>query len=287
MAGTDHQHDHTEKHHLHLPAPHQHAREGHGHDHGHLAEERFYIHRHSPIHALPSHLKIVAVFTFVIAVVLTPKTAYLAYALHALLLLGVIAVARLRYREVLPRLVVEVPFLLFAVLMPFFGSGERITVLGVNLYEAGLIAGAAILIKGTLGVLASVILAATTTARDIIAGLQRLRFPSLIVEIASFMLRYIGVVLDEMRRMNVAQQSRGFMVTGPRQWRSVARTSGALFIRSYERGERVHLAMLSRGYNGTLPHLSNVTTTAPAIVTASLLPAMAWTIALLAIGGVL
>lgn len=280
-------HDHSASHHQHLAAPHQHRREGHGHDHGHLAEERFYIHRHSVIHALAPHLKILAVFAFVVSVVLAPKTAYLAFAIHAALLLAVIAIARLRFPEVLPRLVVEVPFLLFAVLMPFFGSGPRVEFLGIAVYESGLFAGAAILIKGTLGVLASVILGSTTMARDIVAGLQRLRFPSLIVEIASFMLRYIGVVLDELRRMTIAQQSRGFLATGPRQWRSVARTSGALFIRSYERGERVHLAMLSRGYTGTLPQLSNAVAGTRDTLIAMTLPVAAATVSVFALLGVL
>lgn len=281
-----HDHDLTDKHHQHPAAPHQHGRDQ-GHDHGHLSGERFYIHRHSPVHAMVPHLKIVAVFTFVLGVVFTPRTAYVAFAFDALVLLAVIAVARLKYREVLPRLVVEVPFLFFAVLMPFFGSGEQIEVLGISLYKSGLIAGGAILIKGTLGVLASVILGATTPARDIIAGLQRLRFPSLIVEIASFMLRYVAVVTDELHRMTIAQQSRGFLATGPKQWRVVARTSGALFIRSYERGERVHLAMLSRGYVGELPLMSTAHVTRRDILLAVLLPTLAFTSALLAIGGLL
>lgn len=269
----------------HLAAPHEHQRADHGHDHGHLSGERFYIHRHSLVHGLAPHLKIVAVFSFVLVVVLTPKTAYFVFALNALALLAVIKVAKLKYREVLPRLVVEVPFLFFAVLMPFFGSGEQVDVLGVSLYKAGLIAGGAILIKGTLGVLASVILAATTTAKDIIAGLQRLKFPALIVEIASFMLRYVAVVTDELQRMTIAQQSRGFIATGPKQWRAVARTSGALFIRSYERGERVHLAMLSRGYTGTLPQMSTVIVTPVDWATALVLPAAA--LVALLMGGLL
>jgi cobalt/nickel transport system permease protein len=66
----------------------------------------------------------------------------------------------------------------------------------------------------------------------------------------SFMVRYLDVVTDEMRRMKVARESRGFTARNPRHWPVVARSAGALFIRSYERGERVHLAMLSRGYTG-------------------------------------
>jgi cobalt/nickel transport system permease protein len=53
----------------------------------------------------------------------------------------------------------------------------------------------------------------------------------------------------------VARESRGFNPRDVRHWPVLARSAGALFIRSYERGERVHLAMLSRGYTGTLPRL--------------------------------
>jgi cobalt/nickel transport system permease protein len=54
-----------------------------------------------------------------------------------------------------------------------------------------------------------------------------------------------------MRRMRIARESRGFSGGSLRSWPVVARSAGALFIRSYERGERVHLAMLARGYEGS------------------------------------
>jgi cobalt/nickel transport system permease protein len=66
------------------------------------------------------------------------------------------------------------------------------------------------------------------------------------------MLRYSAVVTDDLLRMKVARESRGFSATGVKHWKVLANSAGALFIRSYERGERVHLAMLSRGYNGTI-----------------------------------
>jgi cobalt/nickel transport system permease protein len=50
--------------------------------------------------------------------------------------------------------------------------------------------------------------------------------------------------------MTTAMRSRGCNPRSPRHWPTLARSLGALFIRSYERGERVHLAMLSRGYDG-------------------------------------
>jgi cobalt/nickel transport system permease protein len=147
-------------------------------------------------------------------------------------------------------MVVEVPFVVFALLMPFVATGPRVEVLGVALSEAGLLAAWGLLAKGTLGVMASLTLAATTEPRDLLVGLERLRVPSQLVQIIGFMIRYLDVVTDEMRRMRIARESRGFRGGPLRSWPVLARTAGALFIRSYERGERVHLAMVSRGYTG-------------------------------------
>ena len=137
--------------------------------------------------------------------------------------------------------------------MPFFGTGAKIQVGPFDLYREGIIAGSGIVVKGTLGVLTAIILSTSTTAREILRGLERLRLPALMVQIASFMLRYVNVVNDEMERMKVARESRGFEATGIKHWKVLATAAGALFIRSYERGERVHLSMLSRGYDGVLP----------------------------------
>ncbi len=155
------------------------------------------------------------------------------------------------------RALIEIPFIFFAILMPFFGTGEKFEIAGIELYREGLLAGTSIVVKGTLGVLAAVILSTTTTAREILRGLERLKLPAVMVQIASFMLRYVNVISDEMERMKVARESRGFVATGIKHWKVLATSAAALFIRSYERGERVHLAMLSRGFDGNLPSLDN------------------------------
>jgi cobalt/nickel transport system permease protein len=157
-------------------------------------------------------------------------------------------------------MVVEVPFVVFALLMPFIATGPRVDVLGVSVSSSGLLSAWALLAKGTLGVLASLTLAATTEPRHLLAGLERLRVPQMLVQIMGFMIRYLDVVTDEMGRMRVARESRGFTARNVRHWPILARSSGALFIRSYERGERVHLAMLSRGYTGTMPQTTESST---------------------------
>lgn len=163
-------------------------------------------------------------------------------------------IAKIPLTLLFKRALIEIPFVFFALLMPFFGKGERFSIGPLDLYRESLLAGSSIVAKGTLGVLSAVILSTTTTAREILRGLERLRMPSVMVQIASFMLRYVNVITDEMERMKVARESRGFEATGLKHWRVLATSAAALFIRSYERGERVHLAMLSRGFDGTLPH---------------------------------
>lgn len=190
-----------------------------------------------------------------IVVVATPIQNLIAYGLFFTLLLILIKSSQLPFRTVFIRSLVEIPFVIFALLMPFFGTGEKVNLLGLSLYEAGIWAGAGIIAKGTLGVITAIILSATTSARDLLAGLEKLRVPAPLVNIATFMLRYLNVINDEMGRMKIARESRGFEATGIRSWKILAQTVGALFIRSYERGERVYLAMLSRGYAGTMPTL--------------------------------
>jgi cobalt/nickel transport system permease protein len=215
--------------------------------HGHL----LHYHGHSVVHRTPPHLKLVALLVFVVSVVAAPNDWYAAFAGLLLLLLVVIGLSGVPPTYLLKRMVVELPFLVFALLMPLVSSGPQVDVLGVAVSRPGLAAAAGLLMKGTLGVLASLTLAATTPPQDILRGLDRLRMPSQLVQIMAFMVRYLDVVGDELRRMRVALTSRGFTARNPLHWPVLARAAGALFIRSYERGERVHLAMLARGYSGT------------------------------------
>ena len=195
-----------------------------------------------------------AVLAFIVVSVATPITRWQAFIAYFIAIFLVSLVAKIQTLTLLTRALIEIPFIFFAILMPFFGSGERFEIGPLNLYRESLLAGAAIVVKGTLGVLSAVVLSTSTTARELLRGLEKLHLPKLMVQIAAFMLRYVNVINDEMERMKVARESRGFIATGMKDWKVLATAASALFIRSYERGERVHLAMLSRGYTGVLPH---------------------------------
>ncbi len=248
---------------------------GAGHAH------KLYRHGHSPVHHLPAHCKLAATLAFVVVVVSTPREAVWAFGLYAVLLAAVAAVARIPAGFLLRRLLIEVPFVAFAVLMPFVAEGERVQVLGVSLSVSGLWGAWNVLAKGTLGVAASVLLASTTELRALLLGLQRLKLPPLLVQIASFMIRYGDVISDELRRMSIARRSRGFEASGIRHWGVLAKTAGALFIRSYERGERVYLAMVSRGYAGSMPVIDEVVASRAQWAYAAVLPVTALAVCLM------
>ena len=151
------------------------------HHHGHDVGERLYLHRHSLVHSLPSHLKIIAAVSFILIVVSTPVTQWAAFVAYFLWLLTVVSIAKIPFLVLFKRSLIEIPFVFFAILMPFFGSGEKIQVGPFDLYREGLIAGSGIVVKGTLGVMTAIILSTSTTAREILRGLERLKLPALMV----------------------------------------------------------------------------------------------------------
>lgn len=241
-----------------------------------------YVHGHTAVHRLAPQCKLAAQLLFVIAVVVTPREAFWAFGVYAAILVGVIRLAELPVVFVLKRLAIEVPFVLFAVLLPFIGGGERTDVFGMSLSVEGLWGAWNILAKATLGLGTSILVAATTTMPEFLRGFERLHLPRAFTSTASFMIRYFDVIADEMRRMKIGRQARGYDPRWIWQARAVAASAGSLFIRSYERGERVYQAMLSRGYTGSLPRVDEAPATAASWVVALAVPAAAACVAAVA-----
>ena len=244
-----------------------------------------HLERDSPVHRLAPEVKIVATVLFTIVVVVTPRTDFVAFAGYAVLLAVVAFVSRIPPGWLARRSTIELPFVLLALWLPIAGHGERVDWLGLSLSVDGLHGAWNIFAKGTLGVLASLLLAATTTMRDLIVGLDRLRCPAVFTQIATFMLRYLDVLADDARRMRIARLARGYDPRFLWQVKAFAVSVGALFLRAYERGERVYLAMVSRGYTGRLPQPPGSRAPAGQWAAAAVLPVATAGIALAAVLG--
>ena len=224
---------------------------GAGHSHA------LYVHEHSPVHSLAPETKIVGAFGLVSSFAVTPRDAVWAFGLYALLVAGLVVASRIGFGFVALRLLAITPFVIFALFVPLVAGGERTELWGVSVSIEGLWGAWNIFIKAVLGASVSIGLTATTEIPDIIRGLGKLRVPALFTSIAMFMVRYLELISDELRRMRVAMTSRGYDPHWFYQARPIASSAGALFIRSYERGERVHAAMLSRGFDGEIPDLGH------------------------------
>ncbi|MFW2380744.1 MAG: cobalt ECF transporter T component CbiQ [Acidimicrobiales bacterium] len=215
------------------------------------------IHSHSPIHHIAPEAKIVATFFFAVGVALTPREAVWAFALDAVVIATLMAVAGYRPRQALVRFAAVLPFIAFALFIPFVAGGEQTSVLGVSLSVEGLWASWNVLAKATLGTGASLVLAGTTPIPEVVRGLGMLRMPPIVVSIVAFMFRYLDLIVEEMGRVRIAMTARGHDPRWLWQAKPIASAAGAMFVRSYERGERVHSAMLARGYTGTMPQLDH------------------------------
>lgn len=241
-----------------------------------------YRHGDTLIHRLLPQVKIAAAFLFIFAVVVTPREAWWAFVIYLLALLTLATVARLGARFVATRMLIEVPFVLAALLFPFISGGETVSVLGLALSRSGLWDMWNVLAKATLGLLVSVTLAGTTDIPSMLLGFEKLRVPPVLTAIMGFMIRYLDVVLGEFRRMRVAMQSRGHNPRSLAQVVPYARSAGLIFIRSYERGERVYLAMASRGYAGQMPATNGDDAGVSQWAAGLAIPAFAWLVATLA-----
>lgn len=212
-----------------------------------------HIHGHSVLHGLAPEVKIAAMVGGLLAIVLTPREQFWAFGLYGLTVIVLLGIGEIPLGFYFRRVLIEIPFVVFAVFLPFLGSEPTTTFGGFDVSIEGSWAAWNILAKATLGVSLSIVLAATTEIPHILRGLERLRVPSLMIAIAGFMIRYLDVVTSELQRARIAMTARGHDARWFWQARPLATSAGAMFIRAYERGERIHQAMLARGFDGSMP----------------------------------
>jgi cobalt/nickel transport system permease protein len=223
-----------------------------------------YSNLNSFVHRLDPRVKLITAFAFVVAVVTTPPTIWWAFTCYLVLLLGLILCSKVPLAFALKRSLVIIPFVvLIAIFIPFFKQGEvagsyNIWLWKVSITYSGLLILWNVVIKAWLSALSAILLTATTPFPNLLKGMEQLRLPKLMVTILSFMYRYIFVLGDEVLRMKRARDSRNF--GGNRLWgiKTMGNMIGSLFIRSYERGERVYQAMLCRGFDGQVRTLNSL-----------------------------
>lgn len=217
----------------------------------------------SLVHRLDPRLKLLATLAFILVATSLPPSAWPAFLPLAVLALAAIRLAGIPLGEGLKRSSIALPFAaMVALSVPFTRSGQVVwegRLLGVHLAvtSEGLLLLAAVLIKSWLSVLVSGLLVATTPFPQLLKAMRSLHLPGVLTATISFMYRYLFVLVDEAMRLHTAREARSAGPGGTIGWRAkvLGGMVGSLFIRSYERSERIYLAMVSRGFAGEIQTL--------------------------------
>jgi cobalt/nickel transport system permease protein len=221
-----------------------------------------YVGRESPVHRLDPRAKTAAALLFILSNALLPDGAWAAYGLSFALVLLVGALAGLGPGYPLLRSMVALPFALAALTAVFVLPGPPLLALSLGPWqlvatEPGAVRFLSIVVRSLLSVQMAILLTATTPFPELLHALRHLGVPSLLVTIVSLMYRYLFVLADEATRLLRAREARsaagpGGGHGGSLTWRAgvAGHMVGQLFLRSYERSDRVYQAMLARGMDG-------------------------------------
>ncbi|WP_406697518.1 cobalt ECF transporter T component CbiQ [Singulisphaera sp. Ch08] len=213
-----------------------------------------FLERHSegdgPLHRLDPRIKLVVTLAYIIAVVATPIGWWRLLAVEGLILAFTIGLSGVPPRELLMRWLGFIVLVGFLALMVARAHPSRV--------EFGIAAVMlTIVIKNSMAFLATLSLVNVTPFRKLLGAMRRLGMPAALVATLQFMYRYLHVLTEELDRMVKARRSRTFRRSGRLDWVLLTGLIGILFLRAFERGERVHAAMLARGWDGTIRTLDD------------------------------
>lgn len=223
-----------------------------------------YVSRGSVVHRLDPRVKVALTILFILSNLMLPDGAWLAFVFSLGVLLLASRLSLLGVGYTVKRSFIALPFALAAASAIFAIPGEPRWFIQVGSWhlvasDAGLLRFGSILVRSWLSVQMAILLTAATSFPDLLHALRHLRAPSILVAVISFMYRYLFVLTNEAVRMLRAREARSALLSGvPRggnlAWRArvAGNMAGQLFLRSYERSERVYSAMLARGYTGQL-----------------------------------
>jgi cobalt/nickel transport system permease protein len=228
-----------------------------------MRHEFFDHHREgsSVLHRFDPRLKLAMMLSFIVAVVTTSPDFKILFVLYTGIVLILALLSEVPLKHLLGKLMRLYPMIIFiSIFVPFFPARQDVAYdFGmITIYEKGFEKFLLINIKAILAIFMSILITTTTDLMLLLKGMEKLRIPKLIISIVSFMYRFIFLLIDEIERMFLGFQSRYIRLSLKNRIRTFAQMIGVLFIRTYERGERIYLAMESRGFRGEVHIYSNL-----------------------------
>ena len=225
--------------------------------------KELYCEKQSSIHNLNARVKLIFTLVLLICTNITPSGAWAPLILFFSVLLGLILLSQINFKNILLRSLISTPFVLAAIPLVFTGpEPSHILTIGhgfqLHISEAGSLRFISISLKSWLSLIAAILLTATTGYSALLTAFRKLGLPLILVSILSLMWRYLSLMVEEAQRLMQARNSRSvgnnkyFRAFRNIFWRAqvTGKMAGNLFLRSIERSDRVYAAMCSRGYNG-------------------------------------
>ena len=213
-----------------------------------------YSHLDSPIHRWDPRVKIVSMLVLIFSVVLLKS---LAVALLGLAVsIGLLLISRLPFAYVSQGIKWPALFLLpFPLILPLTMDGVRaLTLYGLSFSIEGLELGMLMMTRGLAAVVLIYPIFGSSPFNTTIHAMRGLGLPETVTQIFLFAYRYLFLLREQFTSMTRSLSSKGFSKkTDLPTARVLGAALGMLFIRSYERSDRIYKAMVSRGYNGHLP----------------------------------
>lgn len=216
-----------------------------------------YAHIAGPLTRVAPAARVLGTVQLAVGAALLPLGAWpqmLALATLVLLLAGLarVPIPTLLLRSAAPLLFLALASAAVLVLAP----GQVVARLGpLAITDQGALRVGSALGRGGPAILAGVLLISTTRFPDLVDALRALRLPAVVVAALGLAYRFLYLLADELTQLQRAAASRNARAGAVSRRQLVAGLTASLLARSLARSDRVHRAMLARGFTGTLPAL--------------------------------
>ena len=200
------------------------------------------------VHRLHPLIKLISAFVYITIVVSYGRYEFARLSAYLFYPFIMMALAELPYRLLLQRMLIAMPFCLFAGIFNVFIDRAAAFAIGSVMISFGMLSLATILMKTYLCVMAALLLVATTPFTQLTTQLRRLHVPKVFVMVFEMTFRYIGVLFEEAHSMTIAYKLRaGNKKT--LEMKHMGSFAGQIMLRGFDRAERIYAAMCCRGYS--------------------------------------
>ena len=201
----------------------------------------------SVIHRVDARIKLLGALTILLGLAATDWESVAAFGGYFLLVAVILATAGIPLGGSLLRTLIVLPFVAGIALLNLWGGDPSRAIL--------------ILLRTLLSAFTAIALLSTTPFPSLLRGLERLGVPPFLLMVLHFVYRYLFLLIGQAQAMVRARKCRAPLPKGRRPlWQASAGALAVLFARSYGRAERIHHAMLARGFQGHFPALAESAT---------------------------